>query len=156
MIVFGPVSSLFDFLTFFVMLTLLNAGHSEFRTGWFIESLATQTLVIYVIRTRRIPFVRSPPSLAMLIVPPFCALVGAIVPFTPVAHILGFSTLPPVFFLILVAMILAYLGLVECAKVVFYAANPRAFVKPPTTHPARLTRRIARRVSHFTRHGFAP
>jgi magnesium-transporting ATPase (P-type) len=70
MIVFGPVSSVFDFLTFFVMLDLLNANHSEFRTGWFVESLATQTLVIYVIRTRRVPFVRSRPSLAMLIVPP--------------------------------------------------------------------------------------
>jgi Mg2+-importing ATPase len=156
MIVFGPVSSVFDFLTFFVMLDLLNANHSEFRTGWFVESLATQTLVIYVIRTRRVPFVRSRPSLGMLIVPPFCALVGAIVPFTPVAHILGFSPLPPEFFLILVAMIVTYLALVECVKVLFYAAHPRAFIKPPTTHPVRLTRRIARRVSHFTRHGFAP
>jgi Mg2+-importing ATPase len=156
MIVFGPVSSVFDFLTFFVMLDLLSANHSEFRTGWFVESLATQTLVIYVIRTRRVPFVRSRPSLAMLIVPPLCAVVGAIVPFTPVAHILGFSPLPAEFFLILVAMIVTYLALVECVKVVFYAAHPRAFVKPPTTHPVRLTRRIARRMSHFTRHGIAP
>ena len=70
MLVFGPVSSLFDFLTFFVMLDLLAADHSEFRTGWFVESLATQTLVIYVIRTRRVPFIRSRPSLLMLIVPP--------------------------------------------------------------------------------------
>ncbi len=155
MIVFGPVSSVFDFLTFFVMLDLLSANHSEFRTGWFVESLATQTLVIYVIRTRRVPFVRSRPSLAMLIVPPLCAVVGATVPFTPVAHILGFSPLPAEFFLILVAMIVTYLALVECVKVVFYAAHPRAFAKPPTTHPVRLTRRIARRMSHFTRHGIA-
>jgi Mg2+-importing ATPase len=152
MIVFGPVSSVFDFLTFFVMLDLLSAGHSEFRTGWFVESLATQTLVIYVIRTRRVPFLRSRPSLAMLVLPPLCALVGAIVPFTPVARILGFSPLPPLFFLILVAMIATYLGLVECAKVVFYAAHPRAFAKPPSTHPDRITRRIVRRLSHFTRH----
>ena len=155
MIVFGPVSSVFDFLTFFVMLALLNAGHSEFRTGWFVESLATQTLVIYVIRTRRIPFFRSRPSLAMLIVPTSCAAVGAIVPFTPVAGLLGFSPLPPVFFVILVAMIATYLGLVECAKVVFYRANPRAFAKAPSTHPDRVTRRIVRRLSHFTRHGVA-
>ncbi|HVC40865.1 MAG TPA: magnesium-translocating P-type ATPase [Candidatus Saccharimonadales bacterium] len=153
MLVFGPVSSLFDFLTFFVMLELLKAGHSEFRTGWFVESLATQTLVIYVIRTRRIPFVRSRPSLAMLIVPTSCAVAGAVVPFTPVATALGFSPLPPVFFVILVAMIATYLGLVECVKVFFYAAHPRAFAKPPTTHPDRLTRRIGRRLSHFTRHG---
>ena len=149
MIVFGPVSSVFDFLTFFVMLELLKAGHSEFRTGWFVESLATQTLVIYVIRTRRIPFFRSRPSPAMLIVPTVCAVVGAIVPFTPVAGILGFAPLPPVFFLILVAMIVTYLGLVEFAKGIFYAAHPRAFAKPPTTHPDRLARRIVRRLSPF-------
>ena len=64
MMVFGPVSSIFDFATFFVMLVILNAGHSEFRSGWFVESLATQTLVIFVIRTRRVPFLRSRPSRA--------------------------------------------------------------------------------------------
>ena len=62
MAVFGPVSSIFDFLTFFVMLVVLNAGHAEFRTGWFVESLATQTLVVFVIRTRRVPFLRSRPE----------------------------------------------------------------------------------------------
>ena len=56
MSVFGPLSSIFDFLTFFVMLGVLHASHSEFRSGWFVESLATQTLVVYVIRTRRVPF----------------------------------------------------------------------------------------------------
>ena len=66
MSVFGPVSSIFDFLTFWVMLSLLHAGHTEFRTGWFVESIATQTLVIYVIRTRRVPFFKSRPSLPML------------------------------------------------------------------------------------------
>ena len=60
MAVFGPVSSIFDFMTFFVMLVILNAGHSEFRSGWFVESLATQTLVIFVIRTRRSPFPAQP------------------------------------------------------------------------------------------------
>src|SRR5205823_3015996 len=58
MTVFGPVSSVFDFLTFFVMLSILHAGHAEFRTGWFVESLATQTLVVFLIRTRRVPFFR--------------------------------------------------------------------------------------------------
>ena len=67
MSVFGPVSSIFDFLTFWVMLSLLHAGHAEFRTGWFVESIATQTLVIYVIRTRRVPFFKSRPSLPMLV-----------------------------------------------------------------------------------------
>ena len=77
MSVFGPVSSIFDFLTFWVMLSLLHAGHAEFRTGWFVESIATQTLVVYVIRTRRIPFFKSRPSLPMLLVPTGAALVGA-------------------------------------------------------------------------------
>jgi hypothetical protein len=67
----------------------------------------------------------------------------------------GFSPLPPVFVLILAAVILKYLGMVECAKVVFRAAQPRVSVKPPP-QPARLPRRIARRVSHFTRQGLAP
>ncbi|MGA7987576.1 MAG: magnesium-translocating P-type ATPase [Candidatus Dormiibacterota bacterium] len=156
MVVFGPVSSVFDFLTFFIMLDLLDAGHSEFRTGWFVESLATQTLVIYVIRTRRVPFLRSRPSLLMLLLPPSCALIGAVVPFTPVAGILGFSRLPFVFFLLLLAMIATYLLLVEITKIAFYASHPRPFAKPPTSRAERLRRRIARRAGHFTRHGAAP
>lgn len=60
MYVFGPLSSIFDFITFGALLWLLHAGPSEFRTGWFVESIATQTLIIYVIRTRRVPFFRSP------------------------------------------------------------------------------------------------
>jgi Mg2+-importing ATPase len=55
MAVIGPVSSIFDFLAFWIILDLLHAGHAEFRTGWIVESIATQTLVVYVIRTRRIP-----------------------------------------------------------------------------------------------------
>jgi Mg2+-importing ATPase len=92
MAVFGPVSSIFDFLTFFVMLTVLNASHAEFRSGWFIESLATQTLVVFLIRTRRVPFYRSTPSLAMMITPTAMALVGAILPFSPPSSSSGTSS----------------------------------------------------------------
>ena len=101
MSVFGPVSSIFDFLTFWVMLAVLHAGHVEFRTGWFVESIATQTLVIYVIRTRRVPFFKSRPSWPMLVVPTGAALVGAILPYTGLAHLLGFTPLPTTFFLLL-------------------------------------------------------
>ena len=94
MSVFGPVSSIFDFLTFFVTLQVLHASHSEFRSGWFVESLATQTLVVFVIRTRRVPFFRSRPSVPMLVAPVTCALIGAVLPFTPLAGFLGFATLP--------------------------------------------------------------
>ena len=99
MSVFGPVSSIFDFLTFWVMLSVLHAGHVEFRTGWFVESIATQTLVIYVIRTRRVPFFKSRPSWPMLVVPTGAALVGAVLPYTGLAHLLGFTPLPTTFFL---------------------------------------------------------
>src|SRR5579864_9156274 len=64
MSVFGPISSIFDFITFFVMLWILHASHNEFRSGWFVESLATQTLVVLLIRTRRVPFITSRPSIA--------------------------------------------------------------------------------------------
>ena len=156
MLVFGPVSSVFDFLTFFVMLSLLNAGHSEFRTGWFVELLATQTLIVYVIRTRRVPFLRSRPSTLMLVLPTTCAAIGAIVPFTPLAGVLGFSRLPLEFFLILLGMIAAYLCLVEVAKVAFYAAHPTRFEKAPSTHAVRHARHVGRRLAHFTRHGGSP
>ena len=76
MAVFGPVSSIFDFLTFFVMLVVLNAGHAEFRTGWFVESLATQTLVVFVIRTRRSPFVHEPAQPGHDVLPIACASSG--------------------------------------------------------------------------------
>ena len=137
MAVFGPVSSIFDFLTFGVMLWLLHAAHTEFRTGWFVESLATQTLVIFVIRTRRIPFLRSRPSQTMLTLPIACALAGALVPFTPLHHVLGFSTLPLAFFLILMGMIATYLVLVELVKTRFYAfaATLRGAPCGPPTEP---------------------
>jgi Mg2+-importing ATPase len=156
MAVFGPVSSIFDFLTFFVMLSVLNASHAEFRSGWFVESLATQTLVVFLIRTRRVPFFRSTPSKAMMVVPTAMALVGAILPFTPVAHLLGFATLPLAFFLILVAMVLTYLALVEVVKSRFYARElRRARPRRVTTHEQRLAHRIRRRAGLFVRHEFA-
>ena len=154
MSVFGPISSIFDFMTFFVMLVVLNASHTEFRSGWFVESLATQTLVVFVIRTRRVPFFRSRPSLKMIITPILCAVIGAVLPFTPLAATLGFTTLPIAFFLILVGMIITYLALVETAKSRFYAVQAR----PPRTqrshvqrHQHHIRRRAAQYV-HITSH----
>ncbi len=150
MTVFGPLSSIFDFLTFFVMLGVLHASHDEFRSGWFVESLATQTLVVFLIRTRRVPFLRSRPSLPMVITPISCAVIGAVLPFSPFAHTLGFSTLPFAFFLILLGMIATYLVLVELAKLRFYAAEARP--RPPATAEQRRRRRIRRRASRFVHH----
>jgi Mg2+-importing ATPase len=154
MMVFGPVSSIFDFLTFWVMLSLLHAGHTGFRTGWFIESIATQTLVVYVIRTRRVPFFRSRPSVAMLCVPTGAALVGAILPYTGVAHLLGFTPLPAKFFAILFFMVAVYLCLVELAKTRFYHAPHARSPRPPSTPAERLERRVHRRAGRFVH--FAP
>jgi Mg2+-importing ATPase len=148
---FGPVSSIFDFATFFVMLAVLHASHDEFRSGWFVESLATQTLVVFLIRTRRIPFVRSRPSMPMIVTPVTCAVVGAVLPFTPLADFLGFTALPLSFFLILIGMVAAYLALVEVAKRRFYAAQPHPR-RPALTHEQRHQRHLARRAHRFTHH----
>jgi Mg2+-importing ATPase len=150
MATFGPISSIFDFMTFFVMLVLLNASHTEFRSGWFVESLATQTLVIFLIRTRRIPFFRSRPSGPMLVTPIACALIGAALPFSPFANVLGFTTLPLSFFLILVGMIVVYLALVETAKARFYADHNHP-QRPTLTREQRHRRRVARRAARYTR-----
>ena len=149
MSVFGPVSSIFDFLTFGVMLWVIHAGRTGFRTGWFIESIATQTLVIYVIRTRRVPFFKSRPSLAMLAVPTGAALVGAVLPYTGLAHVLGFEPLPARFFAILFGMVVVYLALVEFAKARFFASARVTRPVTATTHAQRLERRIVRRASYF-------
>jgi P-type Mg2+ transporter len=152
MSVFGPVSSIFDFLTFWIMLVVLHASHAGFRTGWFVESIATQTLVVYVIRTRRIPFLKSRPSRLMLVVPTSAALVGAILPYTGLARLLGFTPLPVAFFLLLLGLVVVYLLLVELAKTQFYRAPHARSPRPVSTHAERLERRIRRRASRFIRH----
>jgi P-type Mg2+ transporter len=150
MLVFGPVSSLFDVLTFVVMLRVLDAGATEFRTGWFVESLATQTLVVFVIRTRRVPFFRSRPSRPMAVLPVACAAIGAALPFTPLADTLGLTALPLRFFLILVVLIVAYLVLVELVKWRFYKriALP---ARPPRTRRERRRHHVRRRARRYVR-----
>jgi Mg2+-importing ATPase len=134
MYVFGPLSSIFDFLTFWVMLGLLHAGHAEFRTGWFVESICTQTLIVYVIRTRRVPFWRSRPSLPMALVPTTTALVGVLLTFSSLRHALGFTALPGKFWIALAIMVAAYLLLTDSAKGLFYRWASQASV--PAAPPA--------------------
>jgi Mg2+-importing ATPase len=126
MLIFGPISSLFDFLTFGLMLGVLHAGPVEFRTGWFVESLATQTLIIFAIRTRRVPFFRSRPSGALTLTTLAVIVVGVVLTVSPFAHKLGFTTLPWQFYTALAVMTVAYLVLVEVTKKVFYAASAHA------------------------------
>jgi Mg2+-importing ATPase len=115
----GPVSSLFDFLLFFVMLKVFDAGEALFQTGWFIESIATQVLVIFVIRTRGSPF-RSRPNGVLTVTSLAVVIVATILPLTPLATLLGFVAPPPLFFLILPAMVSGYLVAVEFMKHLFY------------------------------------
>lgn len=151
MLVFGPVSSVFDFLTFAVMLRVFHAGAPEFRTGWFVESLATQTLIIFAIRTRRVPFVRSHPSLPLTLAALGAVGVGALLPVLPVAHLLGFEPLPAAFFGALTLMVVAYLVLIEAGKRVFYRTTPGPLAAvAPATGPHRVRRRAARFAHHPT------
>lgn len=115
MMIFGPLSSIYDFLTFGVMIFILKASGSTFQTGWFIESLCTQILVIFVIRTRR-KFFMSYPSWQVLVVCLSVVALGIILPMSPVAAIFGFKILPPIYFAILILMTVTYLALVEFAK----------------------------------------
>ena len=115
MIVIGPISSLYDFLTFFFLLRLFHAGEPLFHTGWFVESLATQTLVLLVIRTAGNPF-RSKPSAALLTTVVLIVGVGTFLPYTPFATFLGFTALPAAFFVFLAGATATYLLLVEFAK----------------------------------------
>jgi Mg2+-importing ATPase len=119
MLTIGPISSLFDLLTFYLLISLFNANETLFRTGWFVESIATQVLVIFVIRTRRNPL-RSHPNRWLVLTSLSVVLVAMMLPFTPLASYLGFAPLPGAFFGLLTALLLAYLFMVEMGKQWFY------------------------------------
>ncbi len=125
MITLGPVSSLFDFATFFTMLFVFNAWTNEplFQTAWFIESLCSQTLVVLIIRTRRVPFYKSRPSKYLTIMLLSVISFAIIVPFTPAGSFFGFVPPPPAFFLALVGILGAYALLAEGIKRWFYKRN---------------------------------
>jgi len=120
MVSFGPISSIFDFLTFFVLLFFFKASASLFQTAWFVESLFTQTLVIFVIRTRKIPFYRSKPSKSLLLNIIIILIFALVLPFTFIGNFFSFVSLPLNFLLILAIFIVAYMGLVELTKIWFY------------------------------------
>ncbi len=151
---FGPISSIFDFATFGIMIWGFGAGATLFRSGWFVESLATQSLVIFAIRTHRVPFFRSRPSKPLTISTFACVTVGVLLPFSPLAGTLGFTALPAAFLAALVAMILIYLVLIELGKRRFYRLHTEGqpVARP---HPPR-QRRIHHRASRWSIPGRAP
>jgi Mg2+-importing ATPase len=119
---FGPFSSLYDFLTYGIMLFIFGASANPalFQTGWFVESFWTEVLVIFVIRTRRIPFLTSRPGKWLILLTLSCVAFGTILPFTALGGFLGFTALPPEYWVLLVLMVATYLFLVDAGKVFFY------------------------------------
>jgi Mg2+-importing ATPase len=120
MITLGPVSSLFDYLTFFVMLFFFAAQPALFQTAWFTESLISQVLVVFVIRTRRRPFWRSKPSKYLLISSIVIIFFALSIPFTPLGALFGFVTPPPLFYVALSLILTVYLLVAEIVKGWFY------------------------------------
>lgn len=119
MIVFGLVSSLFDCITFFILLHVLHAGEEAFQTGWFIESVISASVIVLVIRTRYF-FTRSRPGRYLVISTVFIAVIVATLPFWPIAEMFGFIRLPGVFYLTLAAIITGYVVVAEFVKKIFY------------------------------------
>src|SRR5581483_7150357 len=117
------------------------------RSGWFVESLATQTLVVFVIRTHRVPFWRSRPSRPLLGAVLGVIVLGALLPSSPFAHDLGFRALPADFFAVLVGMVALYVFVVEVTKRRFFERVPgpvRARRPPEARRERRVRRRAAR------------
>ena len=103
MLVFGLVSSLFDYLTFGALLYWLRATEQQFQTGWFIESLMTELFIVFVIRTHR-PFFRSRPGRLLLVATLIVAGTTIFLPSTPLGTLFGFVPLPPLFVLLLLGI----------------------------------------------------
>jgi Mg2+-importing ATPase len=119
MIFIGPISSIFDFLTFYVLLAHFHADERLFHTGWFVESLATQTLVVFIIRTMGNPF-RSRPSVMLAVAAIAVVVLGAVLPVTPLASLLGFTALPWPYLAFVAVATAVYLTLVNAAKARLY------------------------------------
>jgi Mg2+-importing ATPase len=146
MLIFGPLSSLFDLATFALLIGAFHADATQFRTGWFIESLVSQTLVVLIIRTRRYPFVRSRPGIALM-----AALLGVVViavalPFSPLGPVLGFETPDAGLLWAIAGIVVAYLAVADLAKFLFFREEARR--GEPHPHQAR---RLRRALGGFTR-----
>jgi Mg2+-importing ATPase len=124
----GPCSSIFDYSTYFLLLYVFKcrdvsspgaAAHSEslFQTGWFVESLLTQTLIIHVIRTNKIPFIQSRPSTFLMVASAVTMAIGVALPFTPLSGALGFTALPLLYWPYIAVTLLCYVVLTQVVKV---------------------------------------
>jgi Mg2+-importing ATPase len=118
----GPISSIFDYLTFFMMLYVFSCWDNPalFHTGWFVESLFTQTLIIHVIRTNKIPFLQSWASWPLILTSIVIVTLGALLTVSPLADALGFVPLPPLYWLLLAIILVCYVVLTQLTKSWFY------------------------------------
>jgi Mg2+-importing ATPase len=123
---FGPVSSIFDYLTFGVMLFVFAAPPALFQTAWFLESISTQSLIIFVIRTRRTPFYKSHPSKPLIVSTLATVIVPMLLPFTPIGRLVGLVIPPPTFYLVLAVFITTYLALAETLKRFYRRVSPES------------------------------
>jgi Mg2+-importing ATPase len=123
MVVFGPISSVFDFLSFVLLFALFKNIPGSFQTGWFMESLATQTLVIHIIRTRKLPIIQSMASPLLWASTTLAVLVGWLIPFSPFGHYFGFTPLPIHVVLLIGGIVLLYLFSAEIGKRIYYSTS---------------------------------
>jgi Mg2+-importing ATPase len=119
MLTFGLVSSVFDFMTFGALLLILHATHSQFRTGWFLESVVSASLIVLVIRSRK-PFFRSKPAKYLLLATLVTVVVTVALPYTPFGELFGFSRLPISFLLFIAIIVVLYIFSAEVVKKIFY------------------------------------
>ena len=119
MITFGLVSSVFDYLTFGLLLLVLRANESQFRTGWFLESVISASMIVLVIRSRK-PFFKSRPGKYLLIATLSIAVITLILPFTPLGDVFGFSPLKFSTYLYLMLIVVIYIIAAEITKTIFY------------------------------------
>ena len=120
MMTFGLLSSVFDYLTFGVLRLVLHAGSTEFRTGWFIESVISASMIVLVIRTRR-PFYKSKPAPLLIGATALVVALTLLLPFTPLGRVFGFGAVPFSFVLAMGVIMALYIGAAEVTKHVFYA-----------------------------------
>ena len=116
----GPISSIFDYATFALMFFVFKANTPEhqglFQSGWFIEGLLSQTLIVHLIRTRKIPFIQSWATAPVLALTSLIMAIGIFIPFSPVAHLLGLQALPITYFPFLIIILVSYAILTQIVK----------------------------------------
>jgi len=124
MVFFGPISSIFDITTYAMMWFVFSANTPEeqtlFQSGWFIVGLLTQTLIVHMIRTPKIPFIQSRAATPLLVMTAVIMAIGIFLPMGPLAHYFKLQALPPLYFVFLPIILLAYMGLTQAMKGIYF------------------------------------